>query len=119
MDMDLAMAANKVILTTERIVSNEQIRRAPDQTKIPFFAVDAVVELPFGAAPHECYGAYEPMIRHMESYVRLVNKDPVGGMREYLDRFVYEPKSWTEFLGLIGIGEVLEAARAGARIYDA
>ena len=44
MDMDLAMAANRVILTTERIVSNDQIRRAPDHTKIPFFAVEAVVQ---------------------------------------------------------------------------
>jgi glutaconate CoA-transferase subunit A len=119
MDIDLAMAANKVVLTTERIVSNDQIRRAPDQTKIPFFAVDAVIELPFGAAPHECYGAYEPMIGHMEYYVGLVNKDPVLGISEYLDRFVYGPKSWSDFLGLIGIGEVLEAAREGARIYDA
>ncbi|HKH34020.1 MAG TPA: CoA-transferase, partial [Beijerinckiaceae bacterium] len=88
MDIDLAMAANKVILTTERIVSNDQIRRAPDQTKIPFFAVDAVVEVPFGSAPHECYGAYEPMMKHMEYYVGLVNKDPVGGIKEYLDRYV-------------------------------
>ena len=118
MDVDLAMAANKVILTTERIISNDQIRRAPDRTKIPFFAVDAVVELPFGCAPHECYGAYEPMMRHMEYYVDLVNKDPVGGMREYLDRFVYGPKSWTDFLDLIGIEEVLAAARAGQSIYD-
>jgi len=78
-----------------------------------------VIELPFGAAPHECYGAYEPMIRHMEYYVGLVNKDPVAGIREYLDRFVYGPKSWPEFLGLIGIDDVLEAAREGARIYDA
>lgn len=119
MDIDLAMAANRVILTTERIISNDQIRRAPDQTKIPFFAVDAVVELPFGSAPHECYGVYEPMMRHMEYYVGLVNKDPVGGMREYLDRFVYGAKSWTEFLNLIGIEEVLGAARAGTSIYDA
>lgn len=119
MDIDLAMAANKVVLTTERIVSNDQIRRAPDQTKIPFFAVDAVVELPFGSAPHECYGVYEPMMRHMKYYVDLVNKDPVAGMREYLDRFVYGPKSWTAFLDLIGIEEVLEAARAGTTIYDA
>src|SRR5882762_9940249 len=86
-DIDLAMAANKVILSTEQIVSNDQIRRAPDRTRIPFFAVDAVVELPFGCAPHECYGVYEPMIRHMENYVALVNKDPVKGMQEYLDRF--------------------------------
>ena len=118
MDIDPAMAANKVILSTERIVSNDQIRRAPDQTKIPFFAVDAVVELPFGSAPHECYGIYEPMIKHMEYYVGLVNKDPVAGMQEYLDRYVYGPKSWTAFLDLIGIEEVLTAARAGTTIYD-
>src|SRR5205814_3799593 len=118
MDVDLAIAANKVILTTERIVSNDQIRRAPDHTKIPFFAVDAVVELPFGCAPHECYGIYEPMLRHMRSYVSLVNRDPVKGMQEYLERFVYAPKSWTEFLDLIGLDELLESARAGASIHD-
>ncbi|HEY1362738.1 MAG TPA: CoA-transferase [Xanthobacteraceae bacterium] len=119
MDMDLAIAADKVVLTTERIVSNDQIRRAPDQTKIPFFAVDAVVELPFGCAPHECYGVYEPMLRHLQHYVGLVNKDPVEAMRKYLERFVYGPKSWNEFLGLIGTDELLEAARAGKAIYDA
>jgi glutaconate CoA-transferase subunit A len=119
MDIDLAMAANKVILTTERIVSNDQIRRAPDQTKIPFFAVDAVVELPFGCAPHECYGVYEPMIRHMQYYVGLVNSEPVDGMRKYLERFVYGPKSWNEFLAMIGTDQLLEAARAGESIYDA
>jgi glutaconate CoA-transferase, subunit A len=117
-DIDLAMAANKVILSTERVVSNDQIRRAPDHTKIPFFTVDAIVEVPFGCAPHECYGVYEPMIKHMEYYVGLVNKDPVAGMQEYLDRFVYGPKSWAEFLDLIGIEEVLAAARLGNSIYD-
>ncbi len=119
MDVDLAMAANKVVMTTERIVSNDQIRRAPDQTKIPFFAVDAVVELPFGCAPHECYGVYEPMMRHMESYVAKVNEDPVKGMQEYLDEFVFGPTSWTDFLDRIGLGEVLAAARDGRAIYDA
>src|SRR3984885_3316465 len=89
LDIDLAMAANRVILTTERVVSNDQIRRTPDQTRIPFFTVEAVVEAPMGCAPHECYGIYEPMMRHMEYYVALVNKDPVAGMQEYLDRFVY------------------------------
>jgi len=55
----------------------------------------------------------------MEYYVDLVNKDPVKGMQEYLDRCVYEPKSWTGFLDLIGIAEMLKAARAGMTIYDA
>ncbi|MFC7398480.1 CoA transferase subunit A [Chelatococcus sp. GCM10030263] len=118
MDIDLALAANRVILTTERIVSNDQIRRAPDQTKIPFFCVDAVVEVPYGAAPHECFGVYEPMMRHMEAYVAQVNADPVNGMREYLERYVYGPKTWTDFLSLIGMDEVIEASQRGRSIYN-
>ena len=119
MDVDLAMAANRVILTTERIVSNDQIRRVPDQTKIPYFAVDAVVELPFGAAPHECTGIYEPMMRHMEYYTDLVNGSPTDGMRDYLDRFVYGPESWNGFLSMLGVDQLLDASRGGRSLYDA
>ncbi|MEG6508874.1 CoA transferase subunit A [Methyloligella sp. 2.7D] len=118
MDIDLALAANSVILTTERIVSNDQIRRMPDHTKIPFMCVDAVVEVPYGAAPHECYGLYEPMMKHMEAYVAQVNADPVEGMKAYLDRFVYGPKNWTEFLSLIGMEEIVEASRQGRSMYN-
>ncbi|MGB3387927.1 MAG: CoA-transferase [Pseudaminobacter sp.] len=118
MDIDLALAADRVILTTERIVSNDQIRRAPDQTKIPFFCVDAVVEVPYGSAPHECYGLYEPMMKHLEAYVQQVNASPVEGMQAYLDRYFHEPKSWNDFLALIGMDELLEASQRGRSIYN-
>lgn len=118
MDLDLALAADRVIITTERVVSNAQIRRAPDQTKIPFFCVDAVVEVPFGSAPHECFGVYEPMTQHIEEYVARVNTAPVGGMSSYLDEFFYQPDDWAAYLSRIGIGTVLEAARRGKSIYD-
>ena len=118
MDIDIPMAANRVILTTERIVSNDQIRRTPDQTKIPFFTVDAVVEAPFGSAPHECYGLYEPMFEHMDMYAKLTKDDPDKGIQEYLERFYYEPNSWTEYLERIGLGQILDASRRGRSIYD-
>lgn len=118
MDIELAMAANSVILTTERIVSNDQIRRAPDQTKIPFFCVDAVVEVPYGSAPHECYGLYEPMMKHLDAYVSQVNADPIGGMHDYLERYFYGPKSWNDYLALIGMEELLDAAQKGRSIYN-
>ena len=119
LDLDLAMAAHRVILTTERIVSNDQIRRMPDHTKIPFFAVEAVIEVPFGSAPHECSNTYEPFFRHMDEYAALVNGDPVGGMKEYLERYVYGPKSWTEYLVLLGLEQVLTAARGGRSVSNA
>ena len=118
MDIDLAMAANRVILTTERIVSNDQIRRAPDQTKIPFMAVDAVVETPFGSAPHECYGLYEPLFRHLDGYAAQIRRDPEEGVRAYLDRYFYGPKSWTEYLDRLGLEELLDARRRGTSIHD-
>lgn len=118
MDIDIAMAANKVILTTERIVSNEQIRRHPDQTKIGFFTVDAVVEVPFGCAPHECYGLYEPFYSHMDLYAAMTAKDPDKGAADYLARFHYEPKDWADYLSRIGMAELLDARRRGSGIYD-
>ncbi|HEX6003258.1 MAG TPA: CoA-transferase [Burkholderiales bacterium] len=119
LDLDLAMAAHRVILTTERIVSNDQIRRMPDHTKIPFFAVEAVIEVPFGSAPHECSNTYEPFFRHMDEYAALVNGNPVEGMKEYLERYVYGPKSWTEYLALLGLEQVLTAARGGRSVSNA
>ena len=118
MDLELALAANRVILTTERIVSNDQIRRRPDHTKIPFFAVDAVVEVPFGSAPHECYGLYEPLFRHLDGYAAQLKPDAEAGIRDYLERYFYGPKSWAEYLELLGLEELLDAARRGASIYD-
>jgi glutaconate CoA-transferase subunit A len=118
MDIDLAMAANRVILTTERIVSNDQIRRAPDQTKIPFMAVDAVVETPFGSAPHECYGQYEPLFAHLDAYAAQIRRAPEEGIRAYLERYFFGPKSWTEYLDRLGLEELLDARRRGTSIYD-
>ena len=119
MDLDLALAANRVILTTERIVSNDQIRRRPDHTKIPFFSVDAVVEVPFGSAPHECYGLYEPLFRHLDGYAAQLRHGSRGGHArlsgslflrpEILDRISRSPS---------GLEELLDAARRGASIYD-
>ena len=118
MDLDLAMAANRVILTTERVVSNDQIRRAPDQTKIPFLAVDAVVEVPFGSAPHECYGLYEPLFKHLDAYAAKLRQNPEEGIADYLERYFYSPKSWTEYLDLLGLEDLLDASRRGSSIHD-
>lgn len=118
MDIDIAMAANRVILTTERIVSNDQIRRTPDQTRIPFFTVEAVVEAPIGCAPHECYGIYEPFFSHLDYYAGLTSKDPVRGAQQYLDEFYYGPKSWPDYLAKLGMDAVLDACRRGRSVYN-
>ena len=81
-------------------------------------AVDAVVEVPFGSAPHECYGLYEPLFDHLDAYAAQIRQDPEEGIRAYLQRYVYGPKSWTEYLDRLGLAELLAARRRGTGIYD-
>ncbi len=118
LDIDIAMAAKRVILTTESIVSTDQIRRTPDITRIPFFTVDAVVEAPFGAAPYECHGLYEPFFSHLDDYAEQVGKDPIGGTERYLQEFYYGAASWTDYVTKLGTAQILDATRRGRSYYN-
>jgi len=53
-----ARAADQVVVTCEEVVPTETIRQHPEVTRIPGYAVDAVVEVPFGSHPWHCYGYY-------------------------------------------------------------
>ena len=63
------------------------------------------------------YGAYGSQRTTQGYYVDLGTRTPSGAC-EILDWFVYGLKSWTDFLDLIGIEEVL-AARARDNRYTA
>ena len=98
--------------------TNEQIRRSPDHTRIPFFAVDAVVEAPIGCAPHECYGVYEPFFKSLDAYAEQIAGEPIAGCQRYLERYYYAPKSWSDYLELLGMEEVLDACRRGRSVHN-
>ena len=51
-------ASKKVIVTVEEIVDNEEIRRTPEHTGIPYFKVDAVVHVPYGSHPCSLFPTY-------------------------------------------------------------
>jgi glutaconate CoA-transferase subunit A len=58
-DLLMAAAADRVILTAERIVSTDELARVPELTRISELTVAAVVECPGGARPGDCAGYYE------------------------------------------------------------
>lgn len=118
MDEDIAMAADRVIVTTERIITNDQIRRNPDRTTVPFLCVDAVVEVPYGCLPHECYGYYEPDFHHLDYYVKLMMSQGPDGVREYLNEYFYGADSWNDYLAMIGFKDILQATVSGRSVYN-
>jgi glutaconate CoA-transferase subunit A len=111
MDVEYARAAGTVIVTAEEVVPSEAIVRHADRTVIPGFVVDAVVEVPFGAYPHECHGRYEADFGHFDAYAETVNVDGVEGVRAYVREFVEQPGSFAGMLDLIGASRLLEQRR--------
>jgi glutaconate CoA-transferase subunit A len=102
MDRELAGAAKRVILTTEEVIASEEIVATADRTAIPDFLVDAVVEVPFGSFPHECYGRYEASFEHFDLYQRMVDDAGEAGARAYVQRFVHDAGSFAGFLDGVG-----------------
>jgi acyl CoA:acetate/3-ketoacid CoA transferase alpha subunit len=105
-DFELSRAARRVIVTTEEIVPEAVIRDAPDRTLIPFYVVDAVVEVPYGAHPCEMPYLYFFDEEHIAEWLDLSRTDE--GLEEYLNKYVFGASDFEEYLGLVGGTEKLE-----------
>jgi glutaconate CoA-transferase, subunit A len=114
MDADMAAAARTVIVSAEEVVPPERILERPDATILPHFLVDAVVEAPMGAYPHECYGLYEADFAHFDEYVAAIRQDGGNAISAYLDRHVRRQPDFAGFLASFGVAR-LDGQRARAR----
>jgi glutaconate CoA-transferase, subunit A len=92
-DVEGINASRKVIVTTEKIVDADVIKRDPNRTIIPCFRVSAVVEQPFGAHPMHLAGCYSG---DMWGFYADIGRPE--GYKKYLDELVYGVKDWDEYL---------------------
>jgi len=108
-DFELARSARRLIITTEKIISEDEIRKKPWRTVIPYIYVDAVVEAPFGSHPCQM------------PYMYFFDEDVIGewltasrteeGAKEFFDKYVFGVKDFSDYLELIGGKEKLEHLR--------
>ena len=99
-DFELARAARRLIVTTEEIVDEEVIRSQPWRTLIPYYLVDAVVEVRYGAHPTLMPGRYYFDEEHIRKWLKLSTTDE--GVAEYFDKYVYGVEDHAVYLELIG-----------------
>jgi len=111
MDQDIARASQRVIVTVERIVNSKTFRKQPDMTTIPFFCVDAIVKVPNGSYPSECWGLYEADFDHFAEFADRINKKGVEGSREYVDELIHGTRSFQNFLTRIGPSKLSKLRR--------
>jgi acyl CoA:acetate/3-ketoacid CoA transferase alpha subunit len=107
--VETVAAAKKAILSTEEIIDNEEIRREPQRTTIPYYLVDGVVEAPFGAHPGSVPGLYSA---DREAIYELAASGRDTEARQgYLEKYIYIVASHQEYLEKIGLSRLLELKR--------
>ena len=99
-DIEQAKSAERVILTCEEIVNPDDLRADPDQNQIPFFYVDAVVHVPFGAFPTACHRYYDYDPVYLNEYLKSAQDDTL--FKAYLEKHVYGVRDHQAFLKIIG-----------------
>jgi glutaconate CoA-transferase subunit A len=99
-DLDLARAAHRLIITCERLISNEEIRRDPTQTVIPFYCVDAVCEVPFGSYPGNMPYEYFSDENHLRQWLDAERDEHTYA--GFLEKYLFGVKDFNEYLELCG-----------------
>jgi glutaconate CoA-transferase subunit A len=105
-DMDIAMAAQHTIVQCDTLVSDDEIRLHPELNTLTGLVVDAVVPLPFGAHPTQCFGVHDMDPRFFIEYEKIsrTNED----FAEFLDKYVYSCADHDEYLDKWGAAALLK-----------
>lgn len=103
-DVMLAQASRHVIVSVDRIVSSETIRRNNHLTKLPCVMVDAVVEAPWGAHPSASPSLYRADERHLKEYVKASASEEA--FAAYLKKYVHGATAQAAYLDLLGGGRM-------------
>lgn len=99
-DFELSRAARRLILTTEEIVDTEVIQKQPWHTVIPFFVVDAVVEVPYGSHPCQMPGMYYYDEDIIAEWMKVSRTDE--GAALFFEKYVFGVSDFEEYLEAAG-----------------
>lgn len=113
-DEQQAKCAKKLIVTCEEIVEPEKLRDYPEHNYIPFFRVDAIVKVPYGAHPYACFRYYDYDPEFLYMYHERAKNDET--FQKFLDEYVYGVSDWEEYLKKIGGAERLRKLKADKKL---
>jgi glutaconate CoA-transferase subunit A len=112
-DVEQAKGAKYLIVTTEEIVDSSLLRSDPQLNQVPSFFVDAIVEVPWGAHPTQCYNYYD---MHMPFLYKLIDaaKDE-RTLNDFFKTYVFDVRDHREYLKELDNG-ALQAIEADPKL---
>jgi glutaconate CoA-transferase subunit A len=99
-DCDVARASKRLIVTTERIVSTDEIRRDPSKTIAPYWLTDAVCHVPYGSYPGNMPYEYYSDEAHLAEWLDAERDQAT--LDAFLNKNIFGTKDFEEYLALKG-----------------
>ena len=111
---EMIRASRRVIASCEELVPEEDVRRHPERTTIPFLHVSAVVVQPFGAYPTSTYRYYDYDAGHVTAYQEAARAGP-RAVAQYLEEHVWGCATFDAHLERAAGGDRRDALRQAMR----
>ncbi|MDQ6661383.1 MAG: CoA transferase subunit A [Chloroflexota bacterium] len=99
-DLLFIRASKHIIATVEQMVPADELRAM--EPNVPYFWVESVVEVPYGAHPTSCYPFYAYDRAHLAEYYSAAQAGQDAFVRDYLTHYVFEPTTHNDYLNRIG-----------------
>lgn len=109
-DLELAKSAKKLIVTVEKIVTTETIKRNPEYVQIPSVYPFAICEVPFGAYPTSVYKVYDYDAEAITRYAGVNMRQE--SFDAWLQEFVLGTRDHNEFIAKMAGVTKLAALKA-------
>lgn len=108
---EIAMASAHTIVTCEQLVSHEVLTSNPKDIMIPFAAVDAVIEVPFGGYPGACRRHYYFNGDHIRQFLGCIAPMCKGGapdaLKAYYDEYIYGVENFEDYIEKFGAKKLI------------
>lgn len=105
-DLDISIAATRLIVSCEELVPSEELRRDSSQNQIASILPDAIVVAPYGAHPSQMNNYYDYDREYFRYYDKVSRSD--DSFAEYLDEWVYGLEDHEQYLNKLGIKHLID-----------
>jgi glutaconate CoA-transferase subunit A len=115
---EIAMAASHCIVTCEQLLSHELIVSNPKDILIPFPAVDAVVQVPYGGYPGACRRHYYFNGDHIREFLGhispMVKGGSADGLKAWYDEYIFGVETFEDYINKFPVKKLLADKAAEA-----
>ncbi len=103
-DLEVIKAADKVIVIAEEIVPDSYLRQEPEKNIAPGYAIDYVIELPYGAHPTGSQFFYDVDADFIKTFYQASKKQDT--FDKWAEEWIFGVSSHEEYLDKLGINRL-------------